>query len=44
MQRLGVFELDAFFPEKDRMALAGALNHLIARRDSRCGGKASRSI
>jgi hypothetical protein len=30
VQRLGVFELDAFFPEKDRLVLAGALNHLIA--------------
>jgi hypothetical protein len=28
--RLGVFELEAFFPEKDRVALAGSLNHLIA--------------
>ncbi len=30
LQRLGVFELDAFFPEKDRIALAASLNHLIA--------------
>jgi hypothetical protein len=30
VQRLGVFELDASFPEKDRTALAGSLNHLIA--------------
>jgi hypothetical protein len=30
IQRLGVFELEAFFPEKDRIALAGSLNHLIA--------------
>ena len=30
VQRLGVFELDTFFPEKDRIQLAGALNHLIA--------------
>jgi hypothetical protein len=30
LQRLGVFELDAFFPEKDRTALAASLNHLIA--------------
>jgi len=30
LQRLGVFELDAFFPEKDRTQLAGLLNHLIA--------------
>jgi len=30
LQQLGVFELDTFFPEKDRLQLAGALNHLIA--------------
>lgn len=30
IQRLGVFELEAFFPEKERLALAGSLNHLIA--------------
>ena len=30
LQRLGVFEVDAFFPEKDRIALAASLNHLIA--------------
>jgi hypothetical protein len=30
IQRLGVFELEAFFPEKDRIQLAGSLNHLIA--------------
>jgi len=30
IQRLGVFDLEAFFPEKDRIALAGSLNHLIA--------------
>jgi hypothetical protein len=30
VQRLGVFEMDAFFPEKDRTVLAGSLNHLIA--------------
>jgi hypothetical protein len=30
MRRLGVFELDAFFPAKDRMALAMRLNGLLA--------------
>ncbi len=30
IQQLGVFELDTFFPEKDRLQLASALNHLIA--------------
>jgi hypothetical protein len=30
MRRLGVFELDAFFPAKDRMALAMRLNGLVA--------------
>lgn len=30
VQQLGVFEVDTFFPEKDRLQLAGALNHLIA--------------
>lgn len=30
VQRLGVFEVDTFFPEKERLQLAGALNHLIA--------------
>ena len=29
-QQVGVFELEAFFPEKDRFALARALNNLIA--------------
>ncbi len=28
--QVGVFELDAFFPQKDRFALAAALNNLIA--------------
>lgn len=28
--RLGVFEVDTFFPEKERLELAGALNHLVA--------------
>jgi hypothetical protein len=30
VQRVGVFEVDTFFPEKERLQLAGALNHLIA--------------
>ncbi len=30
MRKLGVFEVDTFFPEKDRMALAMKLNGLIA--------------
>jgi DNA helicase HerA-like ATPase len=30
MRKLGVFEVDSFFPEKDRMALAMRLNALIA--------------
>ncbi len=30
IRRLGVFELDAFFPEKDRMKLAMRLNGLVA--------------
>ena len=30
MRRLGVFELDTFFPPKDRMALAMRLNGLVA--------------
>jgi hypothetical protein len=30
MRRLGVFEMDAFFPAKDRMALAMRLNGLVA--------------
>jgi hypothetical protein len=30
MRRLGVFELDTFFPAKDRMALAMRLNGLVA--------------
>jgi len=30
IRKLGVFELDAFFPEKDRMALAMRLNGLVA--------------
>ncbi|MDH3471113.1 MAG: DUF87 domain-containing protein [Acidimicrobiia bacterium] len=30
MRKLGVFELDTFFPDKDRMALAMKLNALIA--------------
>ncbi len=30
LRKLGVFELDAFYPEKDRMALAMQLNGLLA--------------
>jgi len=30
MRKLGVFDLDTFFPQKDRFALAMALNNLIA--------------
>ena len=30
MRKLGVFELDTFFPEKDRLALAMKLNGLVA--------------
>jgi hypothetical protein len=30
LSQVGVFELDAFFPQKDRFALAAALNNLIA--------------
>jgi len=30
LRKLGVFELETFFPEKDRMALAMALNALVA--------------
>ncbi|HSM02470.1 MAG TPA: DUF87 domain-containing protein [Acidimicrobiia bacterium] len=30
MRKLGVFEMDAFFPEKDRLALAMRLNTLVA--------------
>ena len=30
MRKLGVFEVDTFFPEKDRMALAMKLNGLVA--------------
>jgi hypothetical protein len=30
LRKLGVFELDAFFPEKDRLALALRLNNLVA--------------
>lgn len=30
MRKLGVFELDAFFPEKERLALAMSLNTLVA--------------
>lgn len=30
MRKLGVFELDSFFPEKDRLALAMRLNALVA--------------
>ena len=30
MAQVGVFELDAFFPQKDRFALAATLNNLIA--------------
>lgn len=30
MRKLGVFEIDRFFPEKDRMALAMKLNSLLA--------------
>ena len=30
MRKLGVFEIDTFFPEKDRMALAMKLNGLVA--------------
>jgi len=30
MRKLGVFEVDSFFPEKDRMALAMRLNALLA--------------
>jgi DNA helicase HerA-like ATPase len=30
MRKLGVFELDSFFPEKDRLALAMNLNALVA--------------
>ncbi|MDJ0496515.1 MAG: ATP-binding protein [Acidimicrobiia bacterium] len=30
LRKLGVFELDTFFPEKDRMALAMRLNGLVA--------------
>jgi hypothetical protein len=30
MSQVGVFELEAFFPQKDRFALAAALNNLIA--------------
>jgi len=30
MRRLGVFDLDTFFPQKDRFELATALNNLIA--------------
>jgi len=30
LRKLGVFEIDAFFPEKDRMALAMKLNGLVA--------------
>ena len=30
LRKLGVFELDTFFPEKDRLALAMRLNNLVA--------------
>jgi len=30
MQKLGVFDIDTFFPEKDRFELAMSFNHLIA--------------
>ena len=30
MAQVGVFEIDAFFPQKDRFALAASLNNLIA--------------
>ncbi|HLF25488.1 MAG TPA: DUF87 domain-containing protein [Anaerolineae bacterium] len=30
LTKIGVFELDAFFPQKDRFGLAAALNNLIA--------------
>jgi hypothetical protein len=30
MRKLGVFEIDTFFPEKDRLALAMRLNTLLA--------------
>jgi hypothetical protein len=41
--RVGVMEIDAFYPAKDRFALAMKLNNLLASPASRCGARASPS-